>query len=50
MAKIHWADNGVGYVDTTTLGWTGQHVYVRLTDSRWQFTAVWLDANDVRRR
>ena len=32
------------------MGWTGQHVYIRLPDPRYRFTAVWIDASDVKRR
>ena len=37
--------------DHGTLGWTGQHAYIRLPDPRHHFTAAcaWLDATDVKR-
>jgi hypothetical protein len=49
-ARILWADDGEEYIDTVALGWTGQDVYVRMTDRRYQLRAVWLDAGDVTRR
>jgi hypothetical protein len=49
-ARIVWAGDGEEHVETVALGWTGQNVYVRLPDPRYQFTSVWLDAADVRRR
>jgi hypothetical protein len=30
--------------------WSGQNVYVRVPDTRWRLTSVWLDAADVTRR
>ena len=42
--------HGVEQFETKALGWTDRRVYVRLPDSRWRFTSVWLDAADVRRR
>jgi hypothetical protein len=45
-----WADDGEEHVETVAAGWTGQNVYVRLPDTRWRFTSVWLRASDVRRR
>jgi hypothetical protein len=33
-----------------SLGWSGQLVYVRVPDRRYQLTSVWLDATDVTRR
>jgi hypothetical protein len=49
-ARILWADDGEEYIDTVALGWTGQDVYVRMTDRRYQLRAVCLDAGDVTRR
>jgi hypothetical protein len=49
-ARIVWADDGEEHVDTVALGWTSRDVYVRLPDPRYRFTAVWLDASDVKRR
>jgi hypothetical protein len=43
-------DDGEEQLETEALGWTGRNVYVRLPDPRYRFTAVWLDAVDVRRR
>ncbi|HEY9377527.1 MAG TPA: hypothetical protein VIQ02_10580 [Jiangellaceae bacterium] len=37
-------------VETVALGWTGQDVYVWMSDTRYQLGAVWLDAADVTRR
>jgi hypothetical protein len=50
VARIVWADDGEGHLDTVALGWTGRNVYVRVSDTRYQLRAVWLDAADVRRR
>jgi hypothetical protein len=49
-ARVVWADDGEEHLDTVALGWTGRDVYVRMTDTRYQLRAVWLDASDVRRR
>jgi hypothetical protein len=49
-ARIVWAEDGVEQVETVALGWTDHRVYVRLPDSRWRFTSIWLDAADVTRR
>ena len=49
VARIEWAEDGVEELETEALGWTGR-VYVRLPDSRWRFTSVWLRAEDVKRR
>ena len=43
-ARIVWADDGEEYIDTIALGWTSRDVYVRMTDARYRFTTVWLDA------
>jgi hypothetical protein len=50
VARIVWADDGEEYVETVALGWSGQDVYARMPDPRYQFTAVWLNAEDVKRR
>jgi hypothetical protein len=50
VVRIEWAEDGVEQLETEALGWTDRRVYVRLPGSRWRFTAVWLDAYDVRRR
>jgi hypothetical protein len=48
VARIVWEDDGEEYIHTVAAGWTGQNVYVRLPDPRYQLTSVWLDAADVR--
>jgi hypothetical protein len=50
VARIVWADDGEEQFQTVALGWTRRNVYVRVTDTRCQFTACWLDAADVKRR
>jgi hypothetical protein len=50
VARIMWADDGEEHLETEVLGWTGRNVYVRMGDRRYRFTAVWLDASDVKRR
>ena len=50
VVRIEWAADGVEQLETEALGWTDRRVYVRLPDSRWRFTFVWLDAKDVKRR
>jgi hypothetical protein len=50
VARIECADDGEERLETEALGWTDRRVYVRLPDSRWRFTSVWLDAADVTRR
>ena len=49
VARIEWAEDGVEQLETEALGWTGRRAYVRLPDSRWPYTSIWLDASDVRR-
>ena len=49
VARIVWADDGEEHIETEALGWSNGDAYVRLPDSRWRFTAVWLDASDVKR-
>ena len=49
VARIEWAEDGVEELETEALGWSNGHACVRLPDSRWRFTAVWLDASDVKR-
>jgi hypothetical protein len=49
VARIEWAEDGVEQLGTEALGWTDRRVNVRLPDSRWRFTSVWLRAEDVRR-
>ena len=49
MVRIEWAEDGVEELETEALGWTDRRVYVRLPDSRWRFTSIWLDASNVRR-
>jgi hypothetical protein len=48
--RIEWAEDGVEQLETEALGWTDRRVYVRLPDSRWRFTSVWLRTEDVKRR
>jgi hypothetical protein len=50
VARIVRADDGEEHLETEALGWTGRNVYVRMPDRRYNRTAVWLDAADVRRR
>ena len=50
VVRIVWEHDGEEQIETVALGWTGQHAYIRLPDSRYRFTAVWLDAADVTRR
>jgi hypothetical protein len=49
-ARIHWADDGEQTIDTIALSWTHRLVRVRLSDRRWQLNAVWVPADDVKRR
>jgi hypothetical protein len=49
VARVVWAVDGEEHFDTVAMGWTGQAVYVRMPDPRCRFTAVCLDAADVRR-
>jgi hypothetical protein len=49
-STVHWADDGEEFLETVALGWTGKNVYVRMSDTRYQLRAVWLDAADVTRR
>jgi hypothetical protein len=46
-ARIVWEQDGEEHIDTVALGWTGRDVYVRMSDTRYQTRAVWLDAADV---
>ena len=50
VARIEWEHDGEEHVETVALGWTDRRVYVRLPDSRWRFTSIWLRVEDVRRR
>ena len=50
VARIVWEDDGEEYIETDAAGWSGQNVYVRVPDTRWRLTSVWLDAADVTRR
>jgi hypothetical protein len=50
VARIVWENDGEEYIDTQAAGWSGQNVYVRLPDTRWRPTSVWLNAADVTRR
>ncbi len=49
VTRILWEHDGEEHIDIVAFGWTGRNVYVRMPDTRYQFTACWLDANDVRR-
>jgi hypothetical protein len=49
VVRIVWEHDGEEHIETVALGWTGQHAYIRLPDPRYRFTAVWLDASDVKR-
>jgi hypothetical protein len=44
------SQDGEQQLEREALGWIGQNVYVRPPDPRYRFTAVGLDAADVRRR
>ena len=50
VVRIEWAEDGEEHLETVALGWTGQRAYIRLPDPRYRFTAVWLRAEDVKRR
>jgi hypothetical protein len=50
VVRIVWENDGEEHMETEALGWTDRSVYVRLPDSRWRFTSVWLRAEDVRRQ
>ena len=50
VVRIVWEHDGEEHIETEALGWSNGDAYVRLPDSRWRFTAVWLDASDVKRR
>jgi hypothetical protein len=50
VATIRWAVDGEEQLETVALGWSGQHVYVRIADARFQNRAIWPDAADVKRR
>ncbi len=49
-ARIVWEDAGEEHVDTVAVEWTPELVRVWLDDRRWMLKAVWLPAQDVRRR
>jgi hypothetical protein len=49
VVRVVWEHDGEEHVETEALGWTGQNVYLRLPDPRCRFTAVWLDASDLKR-
>jgi hypothetical protein len=49
VARIVCEDDGEEHIETEALGWSNGDAYVRMPDSRWRFTSVWLDASDVRR-
>jgi hypothetical protein len=45
-----WAEDGEEYIDTVALGWDRPRGVRADPDTRYRFTAVWLDAADVIRR
>ena len=49
VVRIVWEHDGEEHIQTEALGWSNGDASVRMPDSRWRFTAVWLDAVDVRR-
>ncbi len=49
-ARVQWERDGAEPVDTVALGWSGRAVWVRIYDPRCQTKAIWLRAEDVRRR
>lgn len=48
--RILWERDGLEEVDTVAVEWTSRLVRVWLSDRRWQPAAVWVPAEDVRRR
>jgi hypothetical protein len=50
VARIVWEHEGEQHIETIALGRTCRDVYVRIPHPRYQFTAVWLNAADVKRR
>jgi len=50
VARIVWEHDGEEQLETEALGWSSGDAYVRLPDSRWRFTSVWLRAENVTRR
>jgi hypothetical protein len=50
VARILWENDGEEMLETEAAGWSGQLVYVRVPDTRYRLTSVWLSAADVRRR
>jgi hypothetical protein len=50
VVRIVWENDGEEHIETEALGWSNGDAYVRLPDSRWKFTSVWLRAEDVKRR
>jgi hypothetical protein len=49
VVRIVWQHDGEEHIETVALGLTGPHANIRLPDPRYRFTAVWLDATDVKR-
>jgi hypothetical protein len=45
-----WADDGEEHLDTVALGWTAGTCTCADAGPRYQFTVVWLNAADVKRR
>jgi hypothetical protein len=50
VARIVWEHDGEEHIETEAAGWSGQLVYVRVPDTRYRLTSVWLNTADVRRR
>ena len=50
VVRIVWERDGEEHIETEALGWSNTDAYVRLPDSRWRFTSIWLRAEDVKRR
>lgn len=48
--RVVWATDGEEHIETVAVGWSGRLVKVRMDDRRWHANAMWLRAEDVRRR
>lgn len=48
--RVVWERDGQQLIDTLAWDWVDRDVRVDILDRRWQVTAVWIDAGDVRRR
>ena len=44
VVRIVWEHDGEEHIETEAFGWSNGDAYVRIPDSRWRFTAVWLTA------